>query len=166
MTEEPSKGASLSAIRRQSARAGWARTGPVKVAPIIPQTKPRISPKPATTLDQRVIEIADDAIAAYNAVLGKPHGLLPKVTRIGIENRRNDVKRCLTVASRACEELYGDKRITPQFWEQYFGEVAKDDFKSGRIVGGNGHESWTPNFEYLTRPKTMLDVIEKAVARA
>lgn len=175
MPDDPSKGVSLSAIRREIARARWERVGPV--AAVVPVRAPApVDPPPVTKRRQtstnsdekelRVSEITKDAVTAYNAILAKPNGRLPKVTELGMEKRRADVKRVIRLAQRTCKNLYGDSRITPQFWEQYFGEVNKDDFKAGRQRPGNGHENWTPGFEYLTRPATMLDVIEKAAARA
>lgn len=112
---------------------------------------------------QRVHQITMDAITAFNAKLGKPNGRLPSVSlRVGLKKRQKQVTRILEVAGEICQEQYGSKRITPEFWRAYFEEVDRDPFKAGRQSGGPGHENWKPNFEYLTRDKTMLEVFEKA----
>jgi hypothetical protein len=180
MTDTPDKGESLSAIRRAAARARWAKPAvklPImptalmlvvdnapKPAPAAEKTAP---PKKAATVEQRVAEITDDCVTAYNAILAKPHGALAAVRQAGIIERRKAVKRSIEVASRMCNELYGDPKITPDFWRQYFEEVKKDDFRAGRQGGrGPGHENWVPTFDYLVRPATMVDVFEKAMSRA
>lgn len=112
---------------------------------------------------QRLSVHTDNAMAAYNAIVAKPAGLLSRVTKVGIEERRTDVKRCLRVAARICQHQYGDPAITPQFWDDYFHLVAEDDFKSGRQKSGKGHPNWRPGFEYLTRRETMTEVFEHAL---
>lgn len=103
-----------------------------------------------------------NAMASYNRRMAKPQGLLAVVTDVGVENRRREVKRCLTVARRICEHAYGSDAITPQFWDEYFALVDRDDFKSGRQQPGKGHAKWVPGFEYLTRPDVMTSVFETA----
>lgn len=176
--QDPNGGpSSLSQTRRRAAR--WRSieitelviTAPAQLTLIPDPPKPKqptTAEKKAMTkerMEQRLIEVTDDAIAAYNDILGKPHGYLPKVTKIGIETRRANVKRVVDVAKRICTTLYGDSVITPTFWTQYFTECKHDPFKSGRGEYKNGHENWTPDFEYLTRPKIMTDVFEKAVSK-
>lgn len=180
MPDKPESGESLSAIRRRSAAGRWQRSEPIKLT-VRPEPKPSqlvlavdntsnhvpVARKPrALTIDQRVCQITDECIAAYNTTLAKPHGFLAKATAVGIENRRKEVKRSLDLASRMCGELYGNPRIEPKFWLQYFEEVKKDDFRSGRRAPGDAHPNWIPTFEYLTRPTIMLDVFEKAMSRA
>lgn len=122
-------------------------------------------PKPPGRVE-RLTEVTRDAIAAFNAKLGKPHGVLPAVNAsVGIEKRRDQVKRCLRVARQICQQQFGDPHVTPAFWRAYWVEVDRDDFKSGRQEPGRGHENWTPNFEYLTREVVMLDVFDRAAAR-
>lgn len=112
---------------------------------------------------QRVHQITLDAITAFNAKLGKPNGLLPSVSlRVGLKKRQKQVTRILEVAGEICEEQYGSKRITPEFWKAYFVEVDRDPFKSGRQEPGRDHKNWKPTFEYLTRDGTMLEVFERA----
>jgi hypothetical protein len=176
MSDIPESGESLSAKRRQAIRNRWNKPAaslpmppaqPAQLKLVVDNKTTKAKPKPPTAIiDRRVCEITDECIAAYNAILAKPHGKLAKVSAVGIENRRKDVKRSIEVASRMCLELYGDRKITPEFWQQYFSEVNKDDFKAGRQAGGPGHENWLPTFEYLTRPAIMVDVFEKAMSRA
>lgn len=112
---------------------------------------------------QRLAEVTDEAIAAWNASkLVKPNGgLLATVNAaVGRENRRNQVKRCVAIARDICREQ-GHQRIPPEFWAEFFAVAAKDDFHSGRQGGGRGHENWTPDFEYMTQPKTMLKLFER-----
>ena len=41
-------------------------------------------------------------------------------------------REVLPTARAICAKLYGNERITPKFWEDYFTEAAGDDFHSGR----------------------------------
>lgn len=116
-------------------------------------------------MNARITAITKDAMESYNRILTNPAGVLPKVLQVGMKTRIANVKRVLATASDICKELYGDKRITPQFWDDYFISCSRDDFASGRVPPGDGHENWTPNFEYLTRPKTMLRIFEKAISK-
>lgn len=192
MSQDPKQGGSLSDVRSRAALSRWARKPdpatdvallpavPVMEAPP-PEPKPKSAPKPKAAKVpaptppanpetwspeklRRISEVTDDAMAAYNAILAKPKGLLTAATRVGIERRRREVERVIRCASRICKELYGDTQILPMFWEQYFNQCNKDDFLSGRKQGGPGHENWKPNFEFLTREKIMLEVFEKAVS--
>lgn len=112
---------------------------------------------------QRLSAHTANAMDAYNAMLAKPNGLLPKATKVGIEEKRANVKRCLRTASRICADRYGSPAVTPQFWEDYFHLVSEDEFKSGRQGAGKGHGNWVPDFEYVTRPDTMTAVYEAAL---
>lgn len=132
--------------------------------PLLELEPPPMPAEKAASLNARIAAITDEAIAAFNAILGKPNGLLPRVTGVGIEKRRDQVKRCLKVASDICNEQYGCPKVTPQFWEQYFATVDQDAFRSGRGPYTGDHMNWRPTFEYLTRPRTMLEVFERAVA--
>lgn len=112
---------------------------------------------------ERLAQVTDDAIAAFNAVLGRPNGLLPAVSqKVGVEKRRNQVKRCLRTARQICEEQFGAPTISREFWESYWAECDADPFRSGRQTPGRGHENWTPTFEYLTREAVMLEVFDRA----
>ena len=113
---------------------------------------------------ERVSVVTSDAIAAYNRILAKPEGLLRSVrTTVGIDARREQVRRCLKLASEICQELYGDSRVTPTFWTSYFESVQADDFHSGRGPYTGEHANWRPDFEFLTRKKTMQRIYERAV---
>ena len=131
-------------------------------SPAEPPTKP-LDSLPAEAA-QRLAVVTDDAIAAYNAILARPRGVLPKATAIGIEEKRRWVKRVLPIAKQICQDRYGDTRITPDFWKGYFGACAQDPFKSGRQEPGRGHENWKPDFEYLTRKDVMIEVFDQATS--
>jgi hypothetical protein len=114
---------------------------------------------------ERLRQVTLDAIAAFNEILGRPNGLLPAVSaKVGLERRLAQVKRCLRVARQICGELLKSQTVTREFWDAYFAQCDRDDFKSGRQPPGKGHENWTPSFEYLTREAVMLDVFEKATS--
>src|SRR6187402_1353699 len=68
----------------------------------------------------------DNAMAAYNETLTAPNGVLSTATKIGIETKRANVKRCIAVAKEISRTVYGSDAITPEFWREYFLEVAKD----------------------------------------
>lgn len=114
---------------------------------------------------ERLAQVTVEAIAAFNAVLGKPAGLLPAINpAVGAEKRRAQVKRCLRVASQICVQQFGGPTVTRGFWDAYWVECAMDEFKSGRQTPGKGHENWTPSFEYLTREAVMLEVFDRATS--
>lgn len=120
------------------------------------------------SLDQRRSErlatVTEDAIGAYNRILGKPNGLLKSVRPgVGKDARREQVRRCLKTAAEICLDQYGDSRITPAFWEAYFATASEDAFSSGRGNYAPPHENWRPDFDYLTKRKTMLKLFERAV---
>lgn len=124
-------------------------------------------PKPDKTEAEnaRITAITRDAMEAYNRLLARPEGLLPKVMAVGMTTRVANVRRVIPTASDICRELYGSKRITPQFWDDYFTSCSRDDFAAGRGPYSDSHGNWTPDFEFLTRPKTMLRIFEKAISK-
>lgn len=114
----------------------------------------------------RIAQVTQDAIETFNASrLTKPNGgLLATVsTTIGRERRQTQVKRCLRTARQICAGEYGGPQVVRKFWEDFWAACADDEFTSGRRVGGAGHESWKPDFEYLTREATMLKIYDRAV---
>ena len=113
----------------------------------------------------RLTAVTEQAIAAFNSTLSvKAGGLLSAVTMCS-DKRKAQVKRTVKLAAMACERLYGSPTVTPEFWIQYFEEVGKDDFKSGRGPYVNGHANWRPDFEYLTRPEVVEKVIDDTLSR-
>ena len=115
---------------------------------------------------QRLAEVTNEAIAAWNAsALVKGNGgLLAAVNpAVGRDKRQQQVKRCVSIARDICRGQ-GHTRIPAEFWAEYFAAAAKDEFHSGRLGGGRGHENWTPDFEYMTQPKTMLKLFEREEA--
>lgn len=114
---------------------------------------------------ERLAQVTDDAIASFNALLGRPVGLLPAVNpAVGKTRRRQQVGRCLRVAREICQDQYGSTLVTRKFWDAYFGTCAEDDFRSGRAPGGKGHEHWTPDFEFLTREAVMVSLYDKSTS--
>lgn len=111
---------------------------------------------------ERLAAVTEDAIAAYNAVMAKPHGKLAKVSKVGRKTRRDHVRRMLTEASEICFDQFGDKRVVPAFWERYFEACSEDPFCNGTGPYTGEHKDWRPDFEYLTRPKTVVKIFEKA----
>lgn len=122
-------------------------------------------PPESAAVARRLTEVTREAVAAYNAALARPVGLLPVVRYpIGREKREREVRRVLRVAREVCAAEYGEPQVTAQFWADYFAACAADPFLSGRQGGGRGHEGWLPDFEYLTREATMLRVYERSTA--
>lgn len=111
----------------------------------------------------RIRQIAEDARAAYNAILAKPHGVLATCAVLN-KPRLKAIEKALPTARELCKTLYDSERITPEFWEQYFGEAAEDEFHSGRLPGGKGHENWKPDFEYLLRENVMAKLFDRAMS--
>jgi hypothetical protein len=111
----------------------------------------------------RIREITADAVASFNAVLGKPNGLLPSVHLVN-DVRQEQVRRCIPVARAICERLYGASTITRRFWDDYFAECARDPFLSGQRKGGKDHEGYVPEFELFTRKGKMSAVFDKAMS--
>jgi len=111
----------------------------------------------------RIQQIAEDAQAAYNAVLGKPNGLLPMCAVLS-KPRLKAVEKVLPIARGVCQSLYGSEKVTAQFWRAYFEEASNDEFHSGRIPGGPGHENWKPDFDYLLTEKVMAKLFDRAMS--
>lgn len=113
----------------------------------------------------RIRQIAEDARGAYNATLAKPHGVLSACAVLNAP-RLKAVEKSLPTARAMCKTLYGSEVVTPDFWREYFEEVAKDDWHSGRKCGGPGHENWKPDFEYLLREGVMAKLFDRAMTEA
>lgn len=125
------------------------------------------TPPPLTALAdakaERLRQVTTDAIESYNDKLGKPNGELPAVHLL-TPARSKQVKRSIPTIRVICERMYGSTTITPKFWSDFFDAVLDDPFRSGRQGGGKGHESWTPDFEYLTRPDVIAAVFDRAMS--
>lgn len=144
---EGEQGTGNPSLRSGSSPTGDAGQGPAPAEPV----------KLAEKRQARLREITQDAIAAYNAMLTRPRGLLPFVKPgVGTKAREKQVARIIDVASDICRAEYGDPKITRRFWDDVFGLVREDDFLSGRRPPGAEHPNWRPDFEFLTRPKTLL----------
>lgn len=113
----------------------------------------------------RIREIATDAQTAFNATLAKPHGLLAKCTVLN-KPRLKAVENALPTVRQLCAAMYGSEKVTPAFWQAYFETVADDDFYSGRVKGGQGHENYVPDFEVLLREKTIAKLADRALSEA
>lgn len=111
---------------------------------------------------QRLAAVTADAIAAYNARMAMPNGLLARATEVGIENKRAWVKRALHVIREICRKLYGVDAYDQRFFTDYFAECDRSDHHSGRQGGGKSHDGWLPDLEYLTRPKVIMAVFERS----
>jgi hypothetical protein len=109
----------------------------------------------------RIQQIAEEAREAYNRILAKPNGLLPACTVLN-KPRLKAVEKALPTARLICAQLYGNERITPRFWEDYFTEASLDDFHAGRKKGGPGHEGWKPDLEFLLREEVMAKLFDRA----
>jgi hypothetical protein len=111
------------------------------------------------------VEIAREAIEKFNAILGKPNGMLPPVVEgVGFSTKVKQVKHALSTASEICRHYFDSPLVTSEFWATYFASVKEDKFLSGRSPPKNGSD-WTPTFDYLVRPETMLKVYERESAK-
>lgn len=61
-------------------------------------------------------------------------------------------------------DQFGSKRITAEFWDQYFASCDAEPFTRGDGPYSGKHENWRPSFEYLTREAVMLEVFDKATS--
>lgn len=111
----------------------------------------------------RIQQIAEDAQAAYNAILAKPHGELSACTVLN-KPRIKAVEKALPTVRQLCQRMFGGERVTPEFWKLYFETAADDDFHAGRQQGGPGHENWKPDFEYLLRETVIAKLADKALS--
>jgi len=114
---------------------------------------------------QRIQRIAEDAQAAYNRILAKPTGLLTACTVLN-KPRLQAVEKALPTVRAICRKLYGNERVTGDFWTALFETAAEDDFHSGRRRGGPGHENWQPDFEYLLRETVIAKLFDRAMTEA
>lgn len=111
----------------------------------------------------RIAQIAEDAKAAYNRILAKPTGLLSACSVLNTP-RMKAVEKSLPTARQICLHLFGNERVTPKFWEDYFTEAAGDDFHSGRGPYRGEHANWKPDFEFLLRETTMAKLFDRAMS--
>lgn len=118
---------------------------------------------PKVKRQERIRQIAEEAQAAFNAKLAKPNGELARCTVLN-KPRVKAVEKALPTVVQLCEQLFGDKRVTPQFWDLYFETASDDDFHAGRQQGGAGHENWKPDFEYLLRETVIAKLADKALS--
>lgn len=98
-----------------------------------------------------------------NAILAKPHGLLPACTVLN-KPRLKAVEKALPTVRQLCLRLFGNERVTPRFWQLYFETAEADDFHAGRQPGGPGHENWQPDFEYLLRETVIAKLADRALS--
>lgn len=94
-------------------------------------------------------------------------GLVPNVIPgVGEAERRKNIARSLQEVRAICRAHFESEHIVRDFWVEYWELCNEDEHKSGRTGGGKEHGNWLPSFEYLTRPKTLLEVYERAQAAA
>ncbi|WP_052754245.1 hypothetical protein [Xanthomonas citri] len=110
----------------------------------------------------RIQQIAEEAQAAYNRVLAKPNGELTACTVLN-KPRLKAVEKALPTVRAICRQLYGNERVTVEFWTALFETAADDEFHSGRKPGGAGHENWKPDFEYLLRENVIAKLFDRAM---
>ncbi|WP_312237332.1 hypothetical protein [Stenotrophomonas sp.] len=115
------------------------------------------------TKAERIAQIAGDAQAAYNTILAKPNGALAACTVLN-KPRVKSVEKALPTVRQLCTRMFGNERVTPDFWQAYFETVAEDDFLAGRQQGGPGHENWKPDFEYLLRESVIAKAVDRAMS--
>lgn len=111
---------------------------------------------------QRIQQIAEEAQAAYNRLLAKPNGELTACTVLN-KPRLKAVEKALPTVRAICRQLYGNERVTAEFWTALFETAADDEFHSGRKPGGAGHENWKPDFEYLLRENVIAKLFDRAM---
>jgi len=130
-----------------------------------PQQVPSNRKEPSRTIKSN--QVALIAIETFNAsqLVRANGGLLGPVNpAVGMELRAKQVEKCIKTALAIREEMDGAGELDAPFWETYWSACYADEHKSGRKGGGPNHPNWLPNFEYLTRAKTMLEVYERAAA--
>lgn len=113
----------------------------------------------------RIQQIAEDARSSYNRILAKPTGNLAACAVLN-KPRLKSVEKCLPTARLMCKALYGTEKVTPEFWQEYFTEVATDDFHAGRGPYRPPHENWRPDFEFLLREEVMAKLFDRAMTEA
>ncbi|GEM_PF-1606479 len=116
------------------------------------------------TKAERIAQIAGDAQTAYNAILAKPNGSLAVCTVLN-KPRVRSVEKALPTVRQLCTRMFGNERVTPDFWKAYFETVSEDDFLAGRHQGGPGHENWKPDFEYLLRESGIAKAVDRAMSQ-
>jgi hypothetical protein len=148
-----------------SLRSDSSTASPSDPQPLTLTGEPSAPADLAARRQERISTITDDAISAYNRILARPTGLLAAVhATVGRDKRRQQVQRSVKTASEICLDQFRDAKITPEFWETYFTACGEDGFHSGRGPYTGSHSNWRPDFEFLTRPTTMLKVFDRATA--
>lgn len=133
-------------------------------SPQLSLTGDQSQPAGKVTKAERIAQIAGDAQSAYNAILAKPHGALAACTVLN-KPRVKSVEKALPTVRQLCTRMFGNERVTPDFWQAYFETVAEDDFLAGRQQGGPGHENWKPDFEYLLRESVIAKAVDRAMSQ-
>lgn len=120
-------------------------------------------PPAKLTKAERILQIAEDARAAYNTILAKPNGLLAACTVMN-KGRVKAVEKALPTVRQLCTLLFGSEKVTPEFWKTYFETVADDDFSCGKGPYHAPHENWRPDFLYLLREEVIAKLADRALS--
>lgn len=138
---------------------------PAAIPPLEAGTKASSRAAAGKTKADLLKQITADAVEAFNrAPFTRDNGGRCPNVKLVNKVREQQVDRCISTASEICLQQYGSPVIGPEFWTDYWATVDSDPFHSGRIAGSGTHASWTPDFEYLTNPKTMTKLFDKAMS--
>lgn len=114
-------------------------------------------------LDSRLSEVTKEAVETWNASDLVAGGLPSIRIGVGFDKRKSQVRRMLQTAREICLTETGTQTITRQFWVMLWSLYAQDEFYAGRGQSSRGHDNWKPDFEFLTRPATVLKLYDKTV---
>ncbi len=119
----------------------------------------------AEARERRLNEVVRDAVETYNAALFTKSrgGNCPNIQPSNLK-ARDWVKRAIDQVRAICQQAYGSKVITRQFWIDYWATVDADPFSSGRSTPSEEHPNWVPDFEFLTRPARIAKLFDKAMS--
>lgn len=121
--------------------------------------------KPVDKAATRLALVTENAIETFNAApFTRAHGgVVSNVAKVGRKERQRQIGKCLVTVREIAEHI-GIEPGSVEFWEAYWQTVDADAFCSGRQGGGEGHQNWRPDFEFLVKPKTMAKLFDKAVS--
>lgn len=167
MEQDPDKGVSLSATRRQSARSRWAKvqgsaTPPRIIAPVVAPVAPVApveAPAPATPKKRKPVPAAVTehtmparACIPYAKIVEAYHAGMPDAPRVRV---MSDTTKGY-VRARWNEDK---DRQSVEWWQQFFRYCNTCPFLLGRTESRDGRPPFVADFQWLVKPTNFEKVV-------
>lgn len=162
MDQDPDKGASLSATRRDSVRSRWARlrehSTPVP-APRVAQVEP-VAPPPTPTPKKRKpvpATVADKLMPArvaipFKAIIEAYHAAMPDNPRVRVVSK--------TTTGYIRQRWNEDKdRQKLEWWQQFFQYCASCPFLVGKVAPSGDRSVFFADLQWIARPTNFEKIV-------